>query len=390
MTQLVPNPPTPPSAASTPLLTVEDLAISFDRPGSTPFRAVDGVSFAIHPQQTFAIVGESGSGKSVTALSILRLLAAPPAIYERGRITLHQRGASGSSGGAESNGGQIDLLSIPEPQLRQLRGSAIGMIFQEPMTSLNPVLTVGDQIAEAITLHQRLPKSQARTAAIAAMEQVGIREPIARYNAYPHQFSGGMRQRTMIAMALACQPTLLIADEPTTALDVTVQDQILNLLNDLKRDRGLGIILITHDLGLVADHADAVCVMYAGRVIEFGPTAEVLANPLHPYTKGLLACTPRIDAPRARLQTVEDFLARPEDCTLTHNNTPIQLWWPTHSAPTGATTPTPSLIQPTPTRWLAAWSTPSSAALKSTLPPSVHRLGHAERLHSSPQRGDGL
>ncbi len=348
-----------------PLLTITNLSVSFPRSTATPLRAVSEVGFAIYPRQTLAVVGESGSGKSVTALSILRLLPSPPALYEHGSIVLH------------ASGRDVELMSADDRTLRSIRGGQVGMIFQEPMTSLNPVMTISEQIVEAISLHQGLARKAARRAAIDALTQVGIRDAAERLHAYPHQFSGGMRQRVMIAMALACRPRLLIADEPTTALDVTVQAQILSLLADLKRDHGLGIVLITHDLGLVADHADAVCVMYAGRIVEFGPTREVLARPLHPYTRGLLACTPRISMQRPRLLTVQDFVARPVDCQLElpgdPSAGPLQLWWPAHPAPSTSVgePPAPVLARIAADRWICAWPTPAAVARRSGSPPAV-------------------
>jgi peptide/nickel transport system ATP-binding protein len=239
-------------------------------------RAVDGVSFAIPPRGTLGLVGESGSGKSVTALSIMRLVASPP-----GRI------ASGSIRYAKK-----DLLAITESEMRAIRGNRIAMIFQEPMTSLNPVFTVGDQVGEAVRLHQGKSKPQARKIAIEMFRLVGIPSPDDRVDAYPHQLSGGMRQRVMIAMALACKPDLLIADEPTTALDVTIQAQILELLKSLQRELGMSVLLITHDLGVVAETCDEVVVMYAGRVVEQAPTQKLFSQPRHHYTAGLLRSIP--------------------------------------------------------------------------------------------------
>jgi peptide/nickel transport system ATP-binding protein len=258
-------------------------------------RAVDGVSFEIHKGKTLGVVGESGCGKSVTALSVMRLIASPP-----GRI----------AGGHIRYAGQ-DLLTLPEPQMRAIRGDRIGMIFQEPMTSLNPVFTIGDQIAEAVRLHQGKSRKQARAVAIEMLEKVGIPAPDERVDDYPHQLSGGMRQRVMIAMALACKPDLLIADEPTTALDVTIQAQILDLLRALQAELGMSILLITHDLGVVAETCDEVVVMYAGRVVERAPTAELFAKPCHHYTAGLLRSVPSYrpggdddDGPRKRLREI--------------------------------------------------------------------------------------
>ncbi len=258
-----------------PLLEIRDLVTEFRTDRGT-VRAVDGVSFAIGRGQTVGVVGESGCGKSVTALSVMRLVASPP-----GRI------ASGSV----RYGGQ-DLLALPERDMRALRGNRLAMIFQEPMTSLNPVFTVGDQVAEAVRLHQGKSRKDARAVAIEMLAKVGIPAPEHRVDDYPHQLSGGMRQRVMIAMALACKPDLLIADEPTTALDVTIQAQILELLGALQAELGMSILLITHDLGVVAETCTEVVVMYAGRVVEQAPTAALFARPRHHYTAGLLRSIP--------------------------------------------------------------------------------------------------
>ena len=238
--------------------------------------AVDGVSFAVPAKSTLGVVGESGSGKSVTALSVMRLVASPPGRIAAGKILYSGK----------------DLLELPEPEMRAIRGNRIAMIFQEPMTSLNPVFTVGDQVGEAVRLHQKKRRSKARAAAIEMFRLVGIPSPEERVDAYPHQLSGGMRQRVMIAMALAFKPDLLIADEPTTALDVTIQAQILDLLRSLQRELGMSIMLITHDLGVVAETCDEVVVMYAGRVVERATTAALFAHPQHPYTAGLLRSIP--------------------------------------------------------------------------------------------------
>src|SRR6056297_1626726 len=240
-------------------------------------KAVDGVSFDIEQGETLALVGESGCGKSMTALSILRLLPEP------GRIV-----------GGEVHLDGRDLLHLPEIEIRRIRGNDISMIFQEPMTSLNPVLQIGDQIAEVLRLHQGLSRREALAQATRSLAQVGISDPQQRLRDYPHQLSGGQRQRVMIAMALACDPKLLIADEPTTALDVTIQAQIMDLLLKLKEERRMATLLITHDLGIVASNADRVAIMYAGQIIELGSIDKVFSNPLHPYTRGLLQCVPRI------------------------------------------------------------------------------------------------
>ena len=265
-----------------PLLEVEGLKTWFyTRDGVV--RAVDGVSFAVYPGETLAVVGESGCGKSVTSLSILRLIASPPGRPIAGRIAFEGR----------------DLLSLPEEEMRKVRGNEISMIFQEPMTSLNPVFTVGRQIAEALTVHRGLSRAEAMARAIEMLKLVNIPEPERRVTQYPHQLSGGMRQRVMIAMALACNPRLLIADEPTTALDVTIQAQILDLMRELKAKTGAAIVLITHDLGVVAEMAQRVVVMYAGRKVEEAPVGALFSRPLHPYTRGLLASIPRLGAAEA-------------------------------------------------------------------------------------------
>jgi peptide/nickel transport system ATP-binding protein len=260
-----------------PLLAVDDLRTYFDlRHGVV--KAVDGVSFALAPHETLAIVGESGCGKSITALSLMRLVPDPP-----GRI----------AGGAIKLAG-VDLLALSEEEMRDVRGKDIAMIFQEPMTSLNPVLTIGSQIAEVLLLHEKINQQQARAKAVEMLRLARIPEPEQRANEYPHQLSGGMRQRAMIAMALACNPKVLIADEPTTALDVTIQAQILDIMMDLQRKLGTAIILITHDLGVVAETAQRVIVMYAGRKVEEAPVDELFARPQHPYTRGLMASIPRL------------------------------------------------------------------------------------------------
>jgi peptide/nickel transport system ATP-binding protein len=279
-------------------LEVLDLSITFatDR---GPFRAVEGISFRVQPGQTLAIVGESGCGKSATSLAIMGLLP-----------------GSATIGGTIRLAGQ-DIAELP-PARRRLRGPEMAMIFQEPMTSLNPAFTAGEQVAEALRLHRGLDRAAAWAGAVAALEQVRIPEAARRARQYPHQLSGGMRQRVMIAIALACRPKLLIADEPTTALDVTVQAQILALLDDLKRETGTATVLITHDLGVVADHADEVVVMYAGQVVESAPAAVLFATPQHPYTVGLLGAAPRLEGGGGRLASIEgtvpDLSAPPPGC----------------------------------------------------------------------------
>jgi oligopeptide/dipeptide ABC transporter ATP-binding protein len=263
------------------ILEIKNLVTSFPA-GQTRIRAADGVSLTIPRGQVTALVGESGSGKSVTAMSILRLIQKPGAIDSGGIRLLSQDGSA------------VNILDLPENRMRQIRGNRIAMIFQEPMTSLNPVFTVGDQIMEAVILHQGLSRSAARRKAIEMIRRVGIPNAESRVDSYPHEMSGGMRQRIMIAMALSCHPELLIADEPTTALDVTIQAQILELINGLVRETGMSVLLITHDLGIVAAQAQKVAVMYAGQIVEEGSTLDLFRRPRHPYTKGLLASIPSL------------------------------------------------------------------------------------------------
>ncbi len=269
---------TTPNQANQPILDVRDLRVEFDTYGGI-VKAVRGVNFAVAPGKTLAIVGESGCGKSVTVQSLMGLIPTPP-----GRIT---------SGSVKFQGREI--LGLPPKEANKIRGKEIGMIFQDPMSSLNPTMTVGKQIAETLRYHENITFEEGRVRAIELLEQVQIPEPAARVDAYPFQFSGGMRQRVMIAMAIACNPKLLIADEPTTALDVTVQAQILNLMKKLQRERGMSIILITHDLGVVAQMADDVAVMYAGQVVEYGSVDSIFFHSSHPYTLGLRAAMPGHD-----------------------------------------------------------------------------------------------
>ena len=273
-----------------PVLRVHDLRTYFltDR-GSGTARAVDGVSFELYAGETLGIVGESGCGKTVMSLSILRLIPEPPGHILPGSFIEFEH---------------QNLLTLGPRELRAVRGNRIAMVFQEPMTSLNPVLPVGYQVAEAALVHQRLSRAEARRRAIELLRLVGIPDPDVRVDDYPHQLSGGMRQRVMIAMALICRPQVLIADEPTTALDVTIQAQILDLLGRLRRELNMAVLLITHDLGVVAGSADRVVVMYAGQVVETAPTRAVFAHPEHPYTEGLLASIPRLDHPRERLRSI--------------------------------------------------------------------------------------
>ncbi len=323
------------------LLEIEDLAVSFD--GA---RAVDGLSLTVHPQQTLALVGESGCGKSVTAMTVLQLIPRPPARIDRGAIRFEDR----------------DLLDLPEKAMRRVRGGEIAMIFQEPMTSLNPVFTVGDQILEAIRLHQDVDREGAAAIAVTAMSDVGIPDPKRRLKAYPHELSGGMRQRVMIAMALACRPKLLLADEPSTALDVTIQAQILSLLKTLQRERGMALLLITHDLGVVAENADVVCVMFAGRAVEYATVTDLFTKSHHPYTRGLLASIPSLRRARDRLTTVDEVVGDPNEFRkLPGYESGVVPWWPTMPPPAGLAEP-PSdaesvLYEIEPNHWVGCWRT---------------------------------
>lgn len=261
-----------------PLLAVDDLAVAFATDRGDAF-AVDGVSFELRRGETLCLVGESGCGKSATAMSVLRLIPSPPGRIARGSVTFAGH----------------DLTHMPEKDLQHIRGNRIGMVFQEPMTALNPVFRVGDQIAEPLRVHRSMPKAEAYAKAAALLDEVGIPNARARLYDFPHQMSGGMRQRAMIAMAVACEPEIVIADEPTTALDVTIQNQVLQLLTRLTKGRGNSLLLITHDLGVVYDTADRVAVMYSGTIVEEAPAAELFRDPKHPYTRGLMRSRPRLD-----------------------------------------------------------------------------------------------
>jgi oligopeptide/dipeptide ABC transporter ATP-binding protein len=276
------------------LLEVQGLTTAF-MTGRGEVNAIEDVSFSLSEGEILGIVGESGSGKSVTALSIMGLLPSPPARIAAGQVRF---------------GGKL-LTGLSERQMQPIRGPGIGMIFQEPMTSLNPVFSIGEQIMETIRAHERLPQAQLRARAIAMLDKVGIPAAARRLDDYPHQMSGGQRQRVMIAMALACRPRLLIADEPTTALDVTIQAQILDLLMDLRDEFGMAIIVITHNMGVIAETADRVLVMYAGRVIEEAPVARVFDHPQHPYTRGLLECVPSLTEDKPRLVAIPGTLPEP-------------------------------------------------------------------------------
>jgi len=277
-----------------PLLDIRDLNIAFNT-ARGPIRPVRDVSMSIFPGQTLAVVGESGCGKSVTALSVLRLIPTPPGEYLGGQILFEGR----------------DLLKLPERDMRSVRGRDIAMIFQEPMTSLNPVYTIGDQIAEAVILHQKVGTKKAYKIVEESLCDVGIADPHRRLGEYPHQLSGGMRQRVMIAMALSCKPKLLIADEPTTALDVTIQAQILELLRKLQKENGMAVMLITHDLGVVAENADTVAVMYASRVVEYAKVEDLFDRPQHPYTEGLFRSIPKLGSGVDRLDTISGTVPNP-------------------------------------------------------------------------------
>jgi oligopeptide/dipeptide ABC transporter ATP-binding protein len=295
-------------------------------------KAVDDVSFSIDQGETLALVGESGCGKSMTALSLLRLLPEPGKIVG-GEILLDGH----------------DLLRLPDVEMRRIRGNDISMIFQEPMTSLNPVLRIGDQIAEALCLHRGVTLQQALEEAASLLEQVGVSDSGRRLRNYPHQLSGGQRQRIMIAMALACDPKLLIADEPTTALDVTIQAQIMDLLMELKQERQMATLLISHDLGVVASNADKLAVMYAGQIVEQGSVRQVFANPLHPYTRGLLQCVPRLgqkqDLPTIAGQ-IPDLKKQPDGCLFIDR-------CPCPCAPCGNKVPQIEEIEPG--HWIRCW-----------------------------------
>ena len=309
--------------AEQPIMQVNNLAVSFDNGSGPRIQAVDGVRMTVYPRQTLAVVGESGCGKSVTSMSSMQLVPRPPGRFDRGEIKYRLE-----------DGSVVNLLELSEQEMRKIRGNEIAMIFQEPMTSLNPVYTVGDQIIEAITLHQNVTTKEAMRIAIEALDAVGIPDPEGRIKAYPHQFSGGMRQRVMIAMALACQPRLLLADEPTTALDVTIQAQILELLDDLKEEREMAVMLITHDLGVDAENADIVCVMYAGRVVEYANVYDLFANPMHPYTHGLLASIPTLHTKLDRLTTITEVVDDPEQFKkLPGADQGVTPWWPWNEPP---------------------------------------------------------
>ena len=283
------------------LLEFKNLVTEFHTEGKV-VTAVNNVSFTLNKGETIGIVGESGSGKSVTSLSAMRLVPSPPGKIAEGEILFHKK-----------NGERVDFLQISEKEMRQYRGNEIAMIFQEPMTSLNPVFTCGDQVMEAIMLHQSLSRSDAEDLTIKLFEEVQLPDPERIFSTYPHQISGGQKQRVMIAMAMSCQPSVLVADEPTTALDVTVQKTILELMQKLQKEHDMGILFITHDLGVIAELADKVVVMYKGNIVEQGTVWDIFNNPQHPYTKGLLACRPPLDKRYTFLPTVGDFMQTNEN-----------------------------------------------------------------------------
>ncbi|MGZ8518190.1 MAG: ATP-binding cassette domain-containing protein, partial [Chitinophagaceae bacterium] len=284
-----------------PLLSIKDLSVDFIS-GPTRSTAIKNISFSVNKGEIVALVGESGSGKSVTSLSILQLLPSPPAHYPSGQILFSENGSE-----------QTDLLKKDRYSLQSIRGNKIAMIFQEPMTSLNPVLKCGDQVMEALLAHKKISRSTARQRTIEWLEKVKLPDPDLIFDRYPHQLSGGQKQRVMIAMAMSCNPRVLIADEPTTALDVTVQKTILDLMLQLQREHDMGIMFITHDLGVIAELADKVMVMYKGKVVEQGPVLEIFSNPKHPYTKSLLACRPPLDKRLMRLPVSADFMSTDEE-----------------------------------------------------------------------------
>ena len=294
------------------LLEFKNLVTEFKTEG-TVVRAVNGISFTLNKGETIGIVGESGSGKSVTSLSAMRLIPSPPGKISGGEIVFHKE-----------KGESVDLLKIPEEDMRKHRGNDTAMIFQEPMTSLNPVFTCGNQVVEAIMLHQKMNKHQAKDLTIKLFEEVQLPEPERIFSTYPHQISGGQKQRVMIAMAMSCQPSVLIADEPTTALDVTVQKTILQLMQKLQTERDMGILFITHDLGVIAELADKVVVMYKGDIVEKGNVWDIFSNPQHPYTKGLLACRPPLNKRYKFLPTVSDFMKEDEDGKMIENNITVE------------------------------------------------------------------
>ena len=294
------------------LLEFKNLVTEFHTEGTT-VKAVNNISFTLNKGETVGIVGESGSGKSVTSLSAMRLIPSPPGKISSGEIIFHKK-----------NGEKVDLLKASEEEMRSYRGNDIAMIFQEPMTSLNPVFTCGDQVLEAIMLHQKLDKNEAKNLTIELFKKVQLPDPERIFSTYPHQISGGQKQRVMIAMAMSCEPSVLIADEPTTALDVTVQKTILQLMQDLQKEQDMGIMFITHDLGVIAELADKVVVMYKGKIVEQGNVWDIFTNPQHPYTKGLLACRPPLEKRYSFLPTVSDFMKIDDQGNIIDNNISVE------------------------------------------------------------------
>jgi oligopeptide transport system ATP-binding protein len=327
--------------ASETLLDVKNLKTYFYGDAGE-IKAVDDVSWSVPRGKTLALVGESGCGKTVSALSVMRLIPVPPGRIVGGQILLHTDGAV------------LDLVQLSEPRMRRIRGARIAMIFQEPMTSLNPVFTIGDQIAEAVALHESVSRQEAWNRSVEMLQRVGIPDAARRAREYPHQMSGGMRQRVMIAMALSCNPDMLIADEPTTALDVTIQAQILDLLGKLQAETGMSILLITHDLGVVAQIADRVAVMYASKIVEMTDAGTLFAEPLHPYTQGLFHSIPRLGAKAGRLATIPGVVPDPAHfptgckfhprCPLGHDDRRCQ-------------TSEPPLLETKPGHGVACWKT---------------------------------
>jgi oligopeptide/dipeptide ABC transporter ATP-binding protein len=373
-----------------PLLRIQDLAVSFPatetgdgpRTGARAIRgrvrAVNGVNLCVYPNQTLAVVGESGCGKSVTALSILRLVPTPPGRYDSGRILWRQdsRAAAPSTPPPTPDTrhptpeSPTDLFQLTESAMRTIRGAQIAMIFQEPMTSLNPVYTIGEQILEAVLLHQKVDRKQAVEIAVQALVDVGIADAASKLRDYPHQLSGGMRQRIMIAMALACQPRLLLADEPTTALDVTIQAQILELLRELQSRRNMSVLLITHDLGVVAENADVVAVMYAGRIVEYGSVHDVFQRPLHPYTHGLFASMPIMSAQRKRLEAIPGNVPNPSDFP---TGCPFHPRCAAMQGDAQCSAQDPVLLEVEEKHWVACWHVPSYAKGVKTIPDVASR-----------------
>jgi len=302
---------------SQPVLSIRQLCVSFSGQAGARVGAVEDLSLDLAPGELTALVGESGSGKSVSALSVLGLLPMPPARIDAGSIRY-----------TDANGADHELVGASAKRMRAVRGGEIAMIFQEPMTSLNPVLSIGSQIVEAVRLHRRVSVKAARAIAVEAMDRVGIPDPSQRLRQFPHEFSGGMRQRVMIAIALACQPRVLIADEPTTALDVTIQKTILDLIRGLVEREGLSVLLITHDLALVSEYADRIAVMYRSRLLESGAARAVLRTPAHPYTKGLLETVPELGAGRHRLATLDSYMENASGQTIRIGGTDAVPWTP--------------------------------------------------------------